>query len=61
MDRDHQPFGEERLQRVVAASAGASAQKMLDAIVGAVKDFTGVAPQSDDLTLFVVRRLATNT
>jgi sigma-B regulation protein RsbU (phosphoserine phosphatase) len=61
MDSAHQPFGEERLRRVVKAAAGAGAQEMLKAVVDAVQDFTGDAPQSDDVTLFVVRRLGPNT
>jgi serine phosphatase RsbU (regulator of sigma subunit) len=56
MDNAHQPFGEERLRRVVKATTGASAQEMLEAIVDAVLAFSGSAPQSDDVTLFVVRR-----
>jgi serine phosphatase RsbU (regulator of sigma subunit) len=61
MDNAHQPFGEERLRRVVKAKTGASAQEMLEAVVGAVQDFAGDAPQSDDLTLFVARRLGSDT
>jgi sigma-B regulation protein RsbU (phosphoserine phosphatase) len=49
-------FGEERLRASVAANAGASAQEILDAILVAVREFTGDVEQSDDLTLFVIRR-----
>jgi sigma-B regulation protein RsbU (phosphoserine phosphatase) len=56
MDADHQIFGEDRLWDVIAANAGSSAQAVLDAIVDAVQDFAGSIAQSDDLTLFVVRR-----
>jgi sigma-B regulation protein RsbU (phosphoserine phosphatase) len=52
-----QRFEEERLRAAVAASAGGSAQQMLDAIVDAVRAFCGGVPQSDDMTLCVVRRL----
>jgi serine phosphatase RsbU (regulator of sigma subunit) len=34
----------------------ASAEEMLQAIVSAVHRFTDHAPQSDDLTLFIVKR-----
>jgi serine phosphatase RsbU (regulator of sigma subunit) len=44
------------LRRIVKATTGASAQEMLEAIVDAVLAFSGSAPQSDDVTLFVVRR-----
>jgi sigma-B regulation protein RsbU (phosphoserine phosphatase) len=53
---DLQPFGEERLQAILAANRGGSAQEVLEAVVDAVRAFVGDAPQSDDLTLFVVRR-----
>jgi sigma-B regulation protein RsbU (phosphoserine phosphatase) len=56
MNAKHQMFGNERLQSIVAANAGASAQEMLEAIVDAVKAFTGAFAQSDDFTLFVARR-----
>jgi len=55
-DASRDLFGEERLQAIVAANAGASAQEVLDAILDAVREFTGEAEQSDDLTLFVIRR-----
>ena len=51
-------FGEGRLQATVAANQGASAQQVLEAIIDALKTFTGDTPQSDDLTLFVVKREA---
>jgi sigma-B regulation protein RsbU (phosphoserine phosphatase) len=56
MDASHELFDVERLQAVVAASAGASAQQVLDKVVKAVETFAGKAPQSDDVTAFVVRR-----
>ena len=56
MNASRDLFGEERLQAAVAANAGASAQEVLDAILDAVREFTGDVEQSDDITLFVVRR-----
>jgi sigma-B regulation protein RsbU (phosphoserine phosphatase) len=56
MNASHQLFGEDRLEQVVAASAGASAQEILETIVDAVKAFTGDVAQSDDLTLLLIRR-----
>ncbi len=49
-------FGEERLRTTVEASAGANAEQLQEAIVTAVETFIGDRPQSDDLTLFVVKR-----
>ena len=56
MNGDREFFGEERLRSIVDASAGASAQEVLEAIVDAVSVFSRGAAQSDDLTLFVIRR-----
>jgi sigma-B regulation protein RsbU (phosphoserine phosphatase) len=50
-------FGLERLQAVVASHAGRSAQEIQAAIVEAVYAFEDGIPQSDDLTLIVIRRL----
>lgn len=49
-------FGEERLCATVEASADNNAQKILETIVTSVEEFQGDTPQSDDLTLFVVKR-----
>jgi sigma-B regulation protein RsbU (phosphoserine phosphatase) len=57
MDRNHRPFEQKRLEAAIAACSRGSAQEVLEAIVGAVREFTGEIPQSDDLTLFVVRRM----
>ena len=51
-----QMFDLERLKAVVKASRHAGAQRVLTAIVGAVESFVGDTPQSDDLTIVVVKR-----
>jgi serine phosphatase RsbU (regulator of sigma subunit) len=53
---DGQMFDEERLLAAVASNPEASAQQVLQAIVEAVEAFVGDIPQSDDLTLFVIKR-----
>jgi len=58
MDGAGQLFGAERLREVVAAHATGTAQQILAAVVQAVRDFVGAAPQSDDLTLLVLKRQA---
>jgi serine phosphatase RsbU (regulator of sigma subunit) len=58
MDADKQVFGEDGLRAAVTAKPKASAQEVLEAIVQAVNTFTGNTPQSDDITLFVVKRHA---
>ena len=49
-------FDDERLYETLAKHAHLGAQEILDAIVTAVSAFTGSTPQSDDLTLVVVKR-----
>ncbi len=51
-----QMFGEAMLREVLLAHATDGAQQVLDAVVRAVNAFTDETPQSDDLTLFVVKR-----
>jgi len=49
MDADHEQYGEERLARTVQA-APASAQGVMDAILGDIQTHVGDTKQSDDLT-----------
>jgi sigma-B regulation protein RsbU (phosphoserine phosphatase) len=56
MDVEGEPFGVERLRQVVAAHSEASPEQVVAAVDGAVSDFTGDVPQSDDIALFVVRQ-----
>lgn len=51
-------FGERRLRAIVTANAKGSAESTAQAVLGAVMDFIGEVPLSDDLTLLVVRRQA---
>ncbi|HET7091174.1 MAG TPA: PP2C family protein-serine/threonine phosphatase [Anaerolineae bacterium] len=51
-----QMFDLERLKAVVKANRHAGAQRALTAIVEAVEGFVGDTPQSDDLTVVVVKR-----
>ena len=57
MDSAHEPFGDQRLRETLLARQGGNAQEFLDGVVNAVSDFTNQASQSDDITLFVVRRV----
>ncbi len=51
----HELFEVSGLSEVLAGRNGASVEKLQQAILDAVRDFTKGAPQSDDLTLLVVR------
>lgn len=50
-------FDTGRLVRLLEDSAGQSPQEIADRVVNGVFDWLGAQPQSDDLTLFVLRRL----
>ncbi|MBL7184341.1 MAG: PP2C family protein-serine/threonine phosphatase [Anaerolineae bacterium] len=54
----HEMFETERLVDAVRAHRTASAQELVEAIEAAVTAFAGEAPQSDDLTLLVMRCLS---
>jgi sigma-B regulation protein RsbU (phosphoserine phosphatase) len=56
-DSQGRMFGEERLHDMVAGLGSATAQEVIAAILDAVRSFAGGAPQADDLTLVVLRRL----
>ncbi len=49
-------FDEERLQGIARNNVGRTASQLQDAVISAVGLFAGDAPQSDDITLFVVVR-----
>ncbi len=60
MDSDHQEFGKWRLRDTILANRRLSTGGMLDAILSSVSQFTGDAPQSDDLTVVIVKRQGLN-
>jgi serine phosphatase RsbU (regulator of sigma subunit) len=48
-------FGEERLSALVREFAGATAAELAEAVRAAVRNFTGGAPQADDITMVVIQ------
>lgn len=48
-------FGDERLQEIVATHVQESAADLVQSIASAVRDHVGAAPQSDDVTLLILR------
>jgi len=48
-------FGDDRLQVVVERAGTVPAAEIVDRIVGEVRAFTKGAPQSDDITVMVIR------
>ncbi len=51
-----EPFGEARVQALVAAHHRGPVAGLLDVLLRAVRDFAGGAPQEDDMTAVLVRR-----
>jgi len=49
-------FGEERMLQVISANLGLSTQGIQKAIVASLEEFVDQAPQSDDITLVVIKR-----
>lgn len=56
-DRDEE-FGESKLIELIANHHQASAKELIERIIVAVRDFAGQKPQSDDITLVVIRRVS---
>jgi serine phosphatase RsbU (regulator of sigma subunit) len=54
---DGEEFGEARLRDLLRDAAGASATAMIDRLFDAISAFVGDAPQFDDMTVLVARRL----
>jgi sigma-B regulation protein RsbU (phosphoserine phosphatase) len=52
---DLEMFGQHRLERIILASDKVSANELCQEILTAVRTFTGDHPQSDDITLMVIR------
>ena len=55
-NKDHELFGESRLQAVLSAQKGVESREIIEAGSSAVKEFVDGAPQSDDITQLVIRR-----
>ena len=48
-------YGIDRLKEILSASVGQTAEEIVKGIVGSVKKYSGPVPQSDDITLVVLR------
>lgn len=58
MNEQHDQFEEERLEALLREMGDVSAQECVERVKNAVKEHTGTAPQNDDITMLVVKRLA---
>jgi len=57
MDAAGELFGKTRLTAAVGQAAPATARDLIDAILAAVRDYTGDTPPADDLTIVTVKRI----
>lgn len=57
MNLKHEQFDEERLEGILKNMGDVSAQTYIDTVYSAVKKHAGSAPQNDDITMLVVKRL----
>ncbi|HTX19318.1 MAG TPA: GAF domain-containing SpoIIE family protein phosphatase [Bacteroidota bacterium] len=57
MNSSEEQFGEERLQSVLLRERDRSAAEIVDAVVREVRSHAGAHPQSDDITIMVVKRV----
>ena len=58
MNASRELFGNDRLRAIVSAHTGSSARQLLDAVVEAVQSYADPDNQSDDISIFVIKRLA---
>jgi len=57
MDAMQEHFGEPRLQELILANRSLSAAEIIDTIISDVRKHAGTNPQSDDITIMVIKRL----
>jgi serine phosphatase RsbU (regulator of sigma subunit)/CRP-like cAMP-binding protein len=58
MNKRGEFFGEERIAEVVAAHRDRSAADLMEGLLSTVRKFVGKHPQSDDMTLLILKRKA---
>jgi len=56
MNSSKEQFGEEKLEKILLERRSESAEGIIDAVVSAVRQHAGAWPQSDDMTMIVVKR-----
>jgi serine phosphatase RsbU (regulator of sigma subunit) len=55
MNSVQEEFGEERFIDLISSNRNLSAQKLIEILVNSVKDFSGEAPQHDDMTVVIIK------
>jgi sigma-B regulation protein RsbU (phosphoserine phosphatase) len=57
MNGNHEQFGEERLQALLLEHKNKTAEEIIDVVVTEVRKHAGAHPQSDDITMMVIKRV----
>ncbi|RPH90935.1 MAG: serine/threonine-protein phosphatase, partial [Calditrichaeota bacterium] len=57
MNEQYDEFGEQQLMDMVGKHRDLSANLLLDKIIESVRQFAGKAPQADDMTMIVLKRV----
>ena len=57
MNANHEQFGEERLQTLLIEHKEKTAEEIIDIVVKEVRKHAGAHPQSDDITMMVIKRI----
>ena len=57
MNNNNEQFGEERLQHLILENKHRTAEEIIDTIITEVRKHAGAHPQSDDITMMVVKRV----
>jgi sigma-B regulation protein RsbU (phosphoserine phosphatase) len=58
MNGNLEQFGEERLQSLILKHVNDTAEEIIDAVIKEVRQHAGAHPQSDDITMMVIKRVA---
>lgn len=58
--QNDEQFGEQRVSEVIRDGQALSMAELSQELVGAVRKFGGDAPQADDITIVLVKRLASD-
>lgn len=57
MNNNNEQFGEERLQKLILENKHRTAEEIIDITIKEVRKHAGAHPQSDDITMMVVKRV----
>jgi len=56
MNKDNEEYGEDRLQKLMRTNFNLSPDDIISSIISDVKEFAADTPQSDDMTLMIIKR-----